>query len=222
MFQPSTIKFLKDLKKNNNKPWFDANRKAYEAAKADFASFIQTVIDKYGKKDVSIAHLQAKECIFRINRDVRFSKDKSPYKTNMGASINSGGKKAISAGYYFHLEPGGAFTGGGLYMAMPDQLKNIRQEIDYNWKPFQKIISNQKFKTIYGDLYKGDDMKLSRPPKGYEADNPAIEYIKLKSWIGFHKLGDADLTSKDLLKKTLTSFETLKPLLDFLNNGLQV
>lgn len=221
MLQSSTLKFLSSLKKNNNKPWFDANRKAYEAAKTDFAGFIDTVIEAYGKKDPSIAHLKAKDCMFRINRDVRFSKDKSPYKTNMGASINKGGKKSMTAGYYFHLEPGDSFTGGGLYMAMPDQLKNIRQEIDYSWKEFQKIISSKQFKTVYGDLYMGDDMKLVRPPKGYEADNPAIEYIKLKSWIGFHKLSNSDLTSNTLLKKTVTSFEVLKPLLDFLNQGLE-
>ncbi len=220
MLQVSTIKFLKDLKKNNNKPWFDTNRKQYESAKTDFATFIESVIDKYSKKDASIAHLKAKDCMFRINRDVRFSKDKSPYKSNMGASINKGGKKSMTAGYYFHLQPGDSFTGGGLYMAMPDQLKNIRQEIDYSWKEFHKIISSKSFKNVYGDLYMGDDMKLTRPPKGYEADNPAIEYIKLKSWIGFHKLTDADLTSKELLKKTITSFEVLKPLLDFLNEGL--
>jgi uncharacterized protein (TIGR02453 family) len=221
MLLPATLRFLKDLKKNNNKSWFDANRKAYEAAKTDFANFVDAVIEKHAKKDPSIIHLKAKDCMFRINRDVRFSKDKSPYKTNMGASINSGGKKSMTAGYYFHLQPGGeSFTGGGLYMAMPDQLKNIRQEIDYNWKEFQKIIGSKQFKTIYGDLYMGNDMKLVRPPKGYEAENPAIEYVKLKSWIGFHKLSDADLTSKDLLKKTTTSFEALKPLLDFLNEGL--
>lgn len=221
MLQPSTLKFLTSLKKNNNKPWFDANRKAYEAAKTDFAGFIDTVIEAYGKKDPSIAQLKAKDCMFRINRDVRFSKDKSPYKTNFGASINKGGKKSMTAGYYFHLEPGESFTGGGLYMAMPDQLKNIRQEIDYSWKEFHKIISTKQFKTVYGDLYMGDDMKLVRPPKGYEADNPAIEYIKLKSWIGFHKLSNSDLTSNTLLKKTVTSFEVLKPLLDFLNQGLE-
>ena len=221
MLQSSTIKFLKDLKKNNNKPWFDANRKVYEAAKSDFAGFIDSVIEKHSKKDPSIAHLKAKDCMFRINRDVRFSKDKSPYKSNMGASINKGGKKSMTAGYYFHVQPGDSFTGGGLYMAMPDQLKNIRQEIDYSWKEFYKIINSKNFKTVYGDLHMGEEMKLSRPPKGYEAGNPAIKYLKLKSWIGFSKLTDADLTSKDLLKKTITSFEVLKPLLDFLNEGLE-
>lgn len=220
MLQTSTLKFLKDLKKNNNKPWFDANRKAYEAAKADFIAFVDTVIEKHGKKDPSIAHLAAKDCIFRINRDVRFSKDKSPYKTNMGAFVNKDGKKAMTAGYYFHVEPGGSFGGGGLYMPPPDLLKNIRQEIDYNWKEFHQIINNKKFKAVFGDLSTEGDMKLSRPPKGYEADNPAIEYLKLKSWVGMQQFSDADLTSKDLVKKVCANFETLQPLLQFLNEGL--
>ena len=116
MLQSSTIKFLKDLKKNNNKPWFEKNRKVYENAKADFAAFIQQVIDVYGRKDDSIKNLLAKDCMFRINRDVRFSKDKSPYKSNFGASINKGGKKAWNfAGYYFQVQPGRNFAGGELF-----------------------------------------------------------------------------------------------------------
>src|SRR6187431_2222036 len=107
MLRPSTIKFLKDLKKNNNKPWFEQNRKVYEEAKLDFAEFIQKVIDQHGKNDASIKNIVAKDCLFRINRDVRFSKDKSPYKSNFGASINKGGKKAWNfAGYYFQVQPG--------------------------------------------------------------------------------------------------------------------
>lgn len=122
MLQSSTIKFLKDLKKNNNKPWFDKNRKVYEEAKADFANFIQTVIDKHSKNDPTIKDQVAKNCLFRINRDVRFSKDKSPYKSNMGASINRGGKITASR---VLLSPGtrSIFTGGGIWMPMPDDLK---------------------------------------------------------------------------------------------------
>jgi uncharacterized protein (TIGR02453 family) len=113
MLQPSTLKFLKDLKKNNTKEWFDANRKVYEAAKQDFEMLVQEVISQHGKKDEEIASLKPKDCMFRINRDIRFSKDKSPYKTNFGAFINRGGKKSIYAGYYFHCEPGRHFVGGG-------------------------------------------------------------------------------------------------------------
>jgi uncharacterized protein (TIGR02453 family) len=218
MLQSSTIKFLKDLKKNNSKPWFDKNRKVYEAAKADFVNFIQSVIDQHSKKDPSIKSLLAKDCMFRINRDIRFSKDKSPYKSNFGASINKGGRKAMnSAGYYFHLEPGNCFVGGGIYMPMPDELKKLRQEIDYNFSDFKKILNAKKFKSVYGDLDKSDEFLLSRVPKGYLPENPAAEYLKLKSYIAMIRIKDSDLTSKGLVKKTADAFEALQPLIEFIN-----
>ena len=221
MLQSSTIKFLKDLKKNNNRPWFEKNRKVYEEAKADFAKFIQAVIDQHGKKDTSIKSLVAKDCLFRINRDVRFSKDKSPYKSNFGASINKGGRKAEnSAGYYFHLEPGGSFAGGGIWMPMPDELKKVRQEIDYNFADFKKIIGSKKFKSVYGDLSKSAEYTLSRVPKGYEPENPAAEYLKLKSYVAMVKITDADLSSKMLVKKTIAAFEALQPLIEFINESM--
>ena len=220
MLHSSTIKFLKDLKKNNNKPWFDANRKVYETAKQNFAEFIEAVIKKHAQKDASISHLTPKDCMFRINRDVRFSKDKSPYKSNFGASINSGGKKSLTAGYYFHLEPGECFVGGGIYMPMPEELKKLRQEIDYNFSDFKKIIGSKKFKSVYGDLDRSAEYTLSRVPKGYETDNPAAEYLKLKSYVAMVKFSDADLTSKELVKKTVAAFETLQPLLVFLNKAI--
>lgn len=222
MLQISTIKFLKDLKKNNNKPWFDKNRKQYETAKADFINFIQAVIDQHGKKDSTIKGLLAKDCLFRINRDVRFAKDKSPYKTNFGASINKSGRKAEnSAGYYFHLEPGGVFTGGGIWMPMPPELKKVRQEIDYNFVDFKKIINAKKFKSVYGELSTSQEYKLSRVPKGYDPENPAAEYLKLKSYIAMIKISDAELTSKALVKKTVTAFEALQPLVDFINKSME-
>lgn len=222
MLQSATIKFLKDLKKNNTKEWFDKNRKLYESAKTDFADMIQAVIDRFGKKDESIALLKAKDCVFRINRDVRFSKDKSPYKTNMGASVNRAGKKAWNtAGYYFHFEPGGSFVGGGLYMPEPLILKKVRQEIDYNFDDFKKIIGNKKFASTYKDLDQSNEMKLSRPPKDYEAENPAIEYIKLKSFIAMTPVTDTELTDKNLVKKIADSFEALQPVLSFLNHAVE-
>jgi uncharacterized protein (TIGR02453 family) len=221
MLQSSTLKFLKDLKKNNNKHWFDGHRKEYENAKADFASFVQAVIDKHAKNDPSIKSLVAKDCMFRINRDVRFSKDKSPYKTNLGAYINGGGKKSILAGYYFHCEPGQSFTGGGLWMPMPPELSKVRQEIDYNYADFKKIIASKKFKSVYSDLSKNAEYVLTRVPKGYEADNPAAEYLKMKSFVALTTLKDTELTSKDLVKKTVTAFEALQPLIRFINESLQ-
>lgn len=220
MLQASTLKFLKDLKKNNTREWFEKNRKNYESAKADIAGLVESIVQQFGRKDESIAHLTAKDCMFRINRDVRFSKNKAPYKTNMGAYLCSGGKKSPLAGYYIHIEPGGCFMGGGAYMGEPDVLKKIRQEIDYNWEEFSKIIHNKKFKTLYGELERGEGMSLSREPKGYEKDNPAIEYIKLKSWVATTELSDSDLTGKDLVKKITAAFETLQPLVMFLNRAI--
>jgi uncharacterized protein (TIGR02453 family) len=222
MLQPSTIKFLKDLKKNNNKPWFEKNRKVYEDAKADFAGFIQKVIDLHGKKDSSIKNIVAKDCLFRINRDVRFAKDKSPYKSNFGASINKSGRKAEnSAGYYFQVQPDRNFAGGGIWMPEPNELKKVRQEIDYNFADFKKIIDAKKFKAVYGDLDRSPDFLLSRVPKGYEPDNPAANYLKLKSFVAISFFSDADLTSKDLVKKTVAAFEALQPVIQFLNNSME-
>jgi uncharacterized protein (TIGR02453 family) len=222
MLQPATLKFLKALQKNNNKPWFDAHRSDYEAAKSDFAGFVETLIQTQSKKDKTISHLHAKDCMFRINRDVRFAKDKSPYKTNFGASINKGGKKSFgTAGYYFHLQPGQSFIGGGLYVPGPDELRKVRQEIDYNLADFKKIVSSKKFKEVYGDFDRSKEFVLSRVPKGYEPDNPAAEYLKLKSFIAFFNIKDSELTSKDLVKKTIHGFAALQPLLDFLNESIE-
>lgn len=221
MIQKATLKFLAELKKNNHKPWFDANRTAYDEAKKDFAAFIQAVLEGLSKTDPSIAHLIAKDCMFRINRDVRFSKDKSPYKTNMGAFMNKGGKKAMTAGYYFHMEPGGSFAGGGLYMPMPEQLKKVRQEIDYNFSDFKKIVLSKKFESVYGSLDRDSEYLLSRVPKGYEPDNPAADYLKLKSFVATYQLKDAQLTSPTLVKETIAGFKALQPLLKFLNTALE-
>jgi len=221
MLQNSTLKFLKDLSKNNNKPWFEAHRKQYEDAKNDFASFVQSIIQAHSKKDPSIAHLKAKDCIFRINRDVRFSKDKSPYKNNMGAYLNKGGKKSVFGGYYFHCQPGQSFVGGGLWMPMPPELSKVRQEIDYNFDAFKKIINSKKFKAVYDGLSKDPEYTLTRLPKGYEADNPAAEYLKLKSFVTMISLKDTELTSKDLSKKVLASFEGLQPMLEFINQSIE-
>jgi uncharacterized protein (TIGR02453 family) len=220
MLQKATLDFLRDLKKHNDKSWFDAHRKQYETAKADFTEFLQAVIDAHAKKDEGLTGLQAKSCLFRINRDIRFSKDKSPYKTNFGASLNKGGKKSVLAGYYSHLEPGEAFVGGGVWMPQPPELAKVRQEIDYGFDDFKKIVGSKKFKSVYGELYKGEDMMLSRVPKGYEPDNPAAEFLKMKSYIAMRPVTDKELLSKDLKKITLEAFSALQPLMEFINTSL--
>lgn len=220
MLQSSTLLFLKQLTRNNNKPWFDANRKKYDEARKDFENFIQSLIDQFGKKDLSIASLTAKQCLFRINRDIRFSKDKTPYKKNFAASINKDGKKSVLAGYYFHLEPGNSFIGGGIWMPMPAETQKIRQEIDYCYEEFKKIIASKKFMSIYPGLDMEDEIRLTNVPKGYTRDNPAAEFLKLKSWVAMAPLTDASLTSKELLKKSVDALTAIQPLINFLNRAV--
>jgi uncharacterized protein (TIGR02453 family) len=221
MIETSTIKFLKDLKKNNNKPWFDAHRKQYEIAKQNFEEFIQTLIDKLALKDATVKEQVAKQCMFRINRDIRFSKDKTPYKSHFSASINRAGKKSIFGGYYFHLEPGGSYVGGGVWMPMPPELKKIRQEIDYCYDEFKKITQSKKFKTVYKDLYRENEVSLAKVPQGFEKDNPAAKDLKLKSWIAMQEIKDADLTGKNLVKTSLVAYETIMPLVQFVNRTME-
>lgn len=220
MLQSSTLKFLRGLRKNNNKPWFDAHRNDYEDARNDFQKFIQSVLDKHSKNDSDLKELTAKKCMFRINRDVRFSKDKSPYKTNFGASMDKGGKKSGLAGYYFHLEPGKSFFGGGIWMPQADTLKKVRQEIDYCFDEFQKIISTKKFRSIYGELYTGEGIQLSKVPQGFEKDNPAAAYLRFRSWLVLSDISDSTLTSKELLNKTIEGFSVMQPFIKFLNRPL--
>lgn len=221
MLQQSTLTYIKNLTKNNNKLWFDENRDLFEKAKDDFELFVKNIIVKFGEIDPDIALLEAKNCIFRQYRDVRFSKDKTPYKQHMGASFDRGGKKSGFAGYYLHIQPGNnSMAGGGIWMPEAEQVKKIRQEIDYNYDEFKAIISEPSFKSIYNDLAHGE-FKLSREPKGYEKDNPAIEYLKLKSFVATQTLTDENLVSKDLLQKILAAYKALMPLIKFINRSLE-
>jgi uncharacterized protein (TIGR02453 family) len=221
MFKESTLKFLKGLKKNNNRDWFERNRAAYEEARADFENFIQSLITIHGKSDPDLQPLIAKKCIFRINRDVRFSKDKSPYKTNFGASMDRGGRKSGLAGYYFHLEPGNSFFAGGIWMPSPENMKKVRQEIDYCFDEFKKLVSSKKFKSVFGDLYTGEDVQLSRVPQGFEKNNPAADFLKFKSWLVISNVNDKIVCSKQLLKTTTEGFKLMQPFIQFLNRSIQ-
>jgi uncharacterized protein (TIGR02453 family) len=220
MLEPQTIAFLSGLGANNSKAWFDLHRAQYEAARVDFQNFIQLVINHLERTDPSIGGTVARECLFRINRDVRFSNDKSPYKSNMGASIKRGGRKSCFAGYYFHLEPGKSWVGGGLWMPEAEDLKKVRQEIDYNWNEFSALIEDKKFKSEFSTLHLGRDVSLATAPKGYEKDNPALTYLKLKSFIAERGITDAELSTASLHKKTVTTFQTLYPFICFLNRAL--
>ncbi len=213
----NVLDFLKELKENNNRDWFNENRKKYETAKIEFESLINNLIPKVYKFDPEIGSLTAKQCVFRIFRDVRFSKDKSPYKVNMGGFMSKGGRKGFHSGYYVHIEPGKSFLGGGVYMPPTDVLKKIRQEIMYNVDEYKKIINNAAFKKIFTQM-EGD--KLKRPPKDFPSDFPDIELLKYKSYVVLNEIKDKDILSKNFENYIIDVFKTMYPLNPFLNRAL--
>jgi uncharacterized protein (TIGR02453 family) len=218
MLSISTINFLSNLKVNNSKEWFDLHRQTYEAAKADYLKLVTAILEQLKTIDPTLENLEPKKCVFRINRDVRFSKNKDPYKTNMGSFYSKGGKAIECAGYYFHLEPGACFIGGGYWMPQGPVLKSIRSEIDYNLDEFNSILQEKSMKKYFGAL--SQEARLSRPPQGYEADNPAIEYLKLKSFVVTAPLPDEALTDSNLVNLVTDHFKAMKPLVHFLNRSL--
>ena len=217
MLQPSTLQFLTDLQANNSKDWTDLYQPAYQVAKADFGNLVSHLLAGLQTSDSQLAStpLEAKKCLFSLNRDRRFSADKSPYKTNLGAWLNLGGKKMSTAGYYLNIEPGNSFLAGGIYRPEPDKLAQIRQEIDYTLADFERIVHELSFQRHFGALRPTDALK--RLPKGYAADNPALDYLKLKSFTAFHPLPDTRLTCATLSTHLLQVGRSLTPLVHYLN-----
>jgi uncharacterized protein (TIGR02453 family) len=211
------INFLQLLSENNNREWFASNKKLYESAKSDFEKITSRFIMEIGVFDADVRDLTPNDCIFRIFRDVRFSKDKSPYKINFGAAFNKSGRKVHNSGYYFHLQPGESFMGGGIYMPEPDTLKNIRQEIYYNYDEFEKIVTEKEFVKYYKTL---DGSKLSFAPKGYPKDFKGIDYLKYKDYIGMHTFDPMQFEEEKLFEHSIKVYKALKPLNDFLNRAV--
>ena len=214
----ATLKFLYDLRENNERDWFQANKNRYEDARRDVEQFVEFLIPAIHTFDPLINNLTAKQCMFRIYRDVRFSKDKTPYKSYFGAYIAPEGRKSVRCGYYLHLEPGNCLLAGGAYHPAAEHLKNIRYEIYHNLKEFEDILNGSGFKNIFGELV-GD--KLKRPPRGFPAEFEGIDYLKMKDFTIFHKLDDQQVSSPDFAAYVLKVFEDMKPLNDFLNRALQ-
>jgi uncharacterized protein (TIGR02453 family) len=218
MLQPATLAFLDKLAKNNNKVWFDANRNQYVAAKEDVEALAGEVLSGLAAHDDAYKEQKAKDCVMRIFRDVRFSNDKTPYKTNFGAGFSAGGRKSPGGGFYLHLEPGGkSFAGGGMWQPESPMLKAVRQEIDYNFREFSDIIEDKKFKKMFGKI---EGEQLKKLPLGYAEDNPAIEYLKMKSFIVSYNFPDDELTKKGAAKKIIEVYTTMKPFIDFLNRAV--
>lgn len=210
--------FLNDLQANNSKEWFDLHRNDYENIKIQLKKFVAEIIEEVSVLDPELDTLEPKYCLFRINRDVRFSANKSPYKNNIGMSITKGGKKSLYSGCYFHIQPGNqSFMAGGLYLPTAEILKKVRAEIDYNPTEIEKLLINSNFKKYFNTLA-GD--KLIKPPKGYEASHPQVELLKHKSFLGWHQISDKELLTMDVKKYFLTIFKSLMPLNAFLNKAV--
>jgi uncharacterized protein (TIGR02453 family) len=213
------LKFLKSLAKNNDRDWFEKNKSRYLEAKQGFQDFVAALLEEMIKFDEGLAGLDAKKLPFRIYRDVRFSKDKSPYKTNMGAGFSPKGRLIQEPGYYLHIEPGNkSFIAGGIYMPDKDNLAKIRQEIDYNSDDLRKILNHKTFKKVFSGFSDFDKLKVM--PKGYPKDHPHIEWLKLKSYIVSHTFTDGEVTDKKFLKTVAAHTKAIKPLNDFIKEAI--
>jgi uncharacterized protein (TIGR02453 family) len=218
MINENILQFLKELSGNNNREWYHANKHKYTIAKKDFENFVNIAIHEISRFDDQINALSAGDCIFRIFRDTRFSPDKTPYKTNMGAFIAKGGRKSGYAGYYIHVDPAGSFLAGGVYMPPSPQLKLIRQEIFNFTDEFKQIIQNKKFIQHFGKLI--DENKLKGVPRGYSKDFPDIDLLKYTSYTVFKNQTEAMIRSNDFIGEVKEVFEAMRPLNHFLNRAI--
>lgn len=214
MLHTQTLQFLRELTQNNNQDWFQENRKKYDDAKSDVGKLVGNLI-----REISVfqdlGNLQVKDCMFRINRDIRFSKNKDPYKNNMGAGIGPGGKSAGKIDYYLHIQPDGAsFLGGGMWSPSPEQIARYRQEVDYNVQELKNLIEDVEFRSYFPEMH-GEVLKFV--PKGYSKEHPEIELLKRKELYFVHGFTDKEVTSKQFEAQILKGVQLLKPYCDYMN-----
>jgi uncharacterized protein (TIGR02453 family) len=220
MLSKDTLQFLDDLKANNNRDWFLENKKRYDSFKKDYQQLVADFLDAMKPLDPSLEMLEVKNCTFRINRDIRFSKDKSPYKAHLGVWLSSVVKGLNRSGYYVHIEKGASFIAGGLYAPEPEDLKKMRKEIAYFYEDLEEILNEENFKREFQDFDRNEKNTLKNPPRGYEKDHPAIELLKLKSFESSHKFDISEVTKKDFVATMSQKLIALKPLNDFINRAL--
>ena len=220
MITKDSLAFLADLKENNDRDWFLENKSRYEIYKQNYYDFAQELLDEMIVLDESLKNLEVKKVVFRINRDIRFSKNKTPYKTHMAVWFSAGAKKDNLAGYYLHIENGKSFVAGGVYWPESEPLSKIRKEIAFFQEDIEKIVSDSDFKSIYKQLERTETNSLKTSPKNYDKDHPAIEFLRLKSFVATASVSDKDVLQKDFAEKAAKQMIILKPLVDFLNRGL--
>jgi uncharacterized protein (TIGR02453 family) len=211
--------FLAELSENNNRAWFVMNKPRYDILRAEFLELVTALIADLAKFDPAVAGCNPKKALFRINRDIRFSHDKSPYKTTFSAGISASGLKKPSQGggpaYYFHIDGDGKLLiAGGEYMPPPDRLRAIRNHVIADAAGFAKVLRSKKIKETFGGLQ--EEGKLTRPPKGFDADVPHIEYVKLKSFIVWNERSIKKRIPADLKKELVAGFKDSYPLIGWL------
>ncbi|PLX04561.1 MAG: TIGR02453 family protein [Marinilabiliales bacterium] len=217
MLSKNTFQFLEDLAEHNYKEWFHENRPRYLESKQEFEALVGELILNLSDLDPDLNSLLPKDCIFRINRDIRFSKDKRTYKANFGAYIAPGGRKSSRAAYYVHIEPKKSFLAGGVYCPSGENLKLIREAIQYDLKTYENIIGKKSFKELFGEVM-GDKLKVA--PKGFDKNSVGIEYLKLKSHTLIHPVKDGFFIADNVLLKARDIFSEMKEFNDFLNKAL--
>ncbi|MFT7352450.1 MAG: hypothetical protein ACI9XR_002234 [Flavobacterium sp.] len=221
MITKNMIQFLADLTANNNKEWMHANKKRYEEYKKEYHNFIGSVLIEMKQLDPNLSDLEIKNCTFRINRDIRFSKDKQPYKTNIALWFTTNKTRKNAAGYYLHFQPNKSFVAGGLYNPENEDLKKIRKEIEFFYADLEVILDDKDFKSNYGELTIEEKNKLKRAPKGFDENHKAIEFLKLKSFTASMNIGDKEFLNEGFPKFIATKMILLKPLIDFVNRGVE-
>ncbi|WP_310554461.1 DUF2461 domain-containing protein [Flavobacterium sp.] len=221
MLSKEAIQFIEDLKNNNNTEWMHANKNRYEDYKKDYHLHIASVLNEMKPLDKSLEPLEVKNCTFRINRDIRFSKDKSPYKTNIGMWLTTNKNSKNSPGYYIHFEKGSSFIAGGVWCPEANQLKKIRKEIEFFHDDLTAIVENKNFVTEFKAITREENNVLKNAPKGYDPSHPAIEFLKLKSFTCSQKIEDKLFLDTDFSKKIVQKLIVLKPFNDFLNRALE-
>ncbi|MFC3415956.1 DUF2461 domain-containing protein [Algoriphagus hitonicola] len=212
------LKFLSSLAENNNKEWMDANRDWYQETRQEFLKDVEVILKKLSELEPELSAFKPKDCVFRQNRDIRFSANKDPYKTNFGAYFSPKGKKSPGPGYYLQIQPGNSFFAGGIWMPEAENLKKIRREIDYSGTELEKIEHSAEFKKLFSGI-EGEKLKTS--PRDYEADHPYIEYLRLKSFTVSHPIADKDVNSGNFINLALDGFSVMKPFNDFLAKAIE-
>jgi uncharacterized protein (TIGR02453 family) len=213
--QPSNLEFLKQIKKNNNRDWFNKKKEHYLKELENIERFADALLSEMNKHDV-IETPTGKKSLHRIYRDIRFSKDKTPYNTHWGGSFTRATKKRRGS-YYFHFEPGNSFVSGGFWGPEPADLKRIRDEFAYDDKPFRKILKSKSFVNMFGTL-KGEQIKTT--PKGFDPNDPAIDLLRYKQFRLVRTFDDKEVLAPDFLKKVNETFHAMRPFLDYMSEVL--